>query len=364
MLASGPGEMLKAVGIREDVAVASVPMSRMPSPLKDVSALGQLTRLIRRFRPHILHVGTPKASFLGGLAGCGARVPVRMMTLHGMRSDGLASVHRQIMCSIEKASCRMAQRVYCVSESLRDRAIELNIATDSKLRVLRQGTANGLDTERFRRRVELLGEAECLRKRVGLPLNILVIGFVGRLVRDKGVVELVAAFKMLSKRMRELHLLLIGPFEDYNGLPQHCREVIERDPRIVTIGEMADPVSAYMLVDVIVLPTYREGFPYVLIEAAAMELPVVATRVTGCVDAVVDGVTGTLVPPCDPAALAAALERYLMRPDLRRQHGQAGRERVVREFQSERIWEALYQEYIEMLSARGLPLPRCAKGNC
>ncbi|MHC4504221.1 MAG: glycosyltransferase, partial [Planctomycetota bacterium] len=131
----------------------------------------------------------------------------------------------------------------------------------------------------------------------------------------------------------------------------------ERDERIVSTGFLGDMPPTYALMDVLALPTYREGFPNVPLEAAAMELPVVATRVTGCVDAVVDGVTGTLVPPRDASALAEATGRYLRDPGLCRRHGQAGRERVLRHFRQERVWTALYEDYLRLLSWKGIPGP-------
>ena len=133
--------------------------------------------------------------------------------------------------------------------------------------------------------------------------------------------------------------------------------MLRTDARVHLLGHVRDMPALYAAMDLLVLPTYREGFPYVPMEAAAMALPVVATLVPGCVDAVVDGVTGTLVPPRDPAALAAAIARYLGDPDLRRRHGQAGRERVLRDFRPGDIWEATYQEYVRLLRAKGLPVP-------
>jgi glycosyltransferase involved in cell wall biosynthesis len=184
-----------------------------------------------------------------------------------------------------------------------------------------------------------------------------VVGFVGRIVRDKGIVELYQAWKILRARDLNLHLLLVGPFDPQDPVPPGIESRLRKDPRAHLTGMDWDTPRLYAAMDVVSLPTYREGFPNVPIEAAAMGLPVVATRIPGCVDAVQDGVTGTLVPPADAHALARAIEAYVTDPVLRRRHGVAGRERVLREFRQEVIWEALYREYLRLLRERRLPAP-------
>ncbi len=182
-----------------------------------------------------------------------------------------------------------------------------------------------------------------------MPVEAPVLGFVGRLVRDKGVAELFAAYKELRRDIPRLFLLLVGPFEDYDKLDANLRSEISSDPQIVQTGFLKDAEVAYPLMTLLALPTYREGFSYALMEAASMELPVVATRVTGCVDAVVDGQTGVLVPPQDAHALAAAIRAYLLDRGACRRHGTAGRKRVIQEFQPRMIWESLDHEYRELL---------------
>src|SRR5262249_3492924 len=152
-----------------------------------------LTRLLRSLAPEIVHYGTPKASFLGGTAASLARVPIRLMTLHGMRADGLNQPMKSIVLAMERISCRTAHRVYCVSSSLRERALELRLASPQKLKILAKGSANGLDADYFSPTSAVLAQAESLRQRLGLSVETPILGFVGRLVRDKGVVELIEA---------------------------------------------------------------------------------------------------------------------------------------------------------------------------
>ena len=158
-----------------------------------------------------------------------------------------------------------------------------------------------------------------------------MIGFVGRVVRDKGIVELVAACRELRRRDARMHLMIVG-IEDETAIPPDAAAALEADPRIHWKGGDWNTPPLYAAMDIVVLPTYREGFPNVPLEAAAMELPTVATRIAGCTDAIEDGVTGLLVPPRDAMALAAALRRYIESAELRRRHGRAARERVARMF--------------------------------
>ena len=348
-LISAPGWELNEIAQQEGVAAIPLPMLREPAPWSDTVSLARLTALLRRIGPQIVHCGTPKACLLGGLAARLAGVPARVMTLHGLRADGLSGTKNKLMLLFERLSCRNAQRIYCVSESLRSRAVELRLAPESKLRVLGAGTANGIDVERFSRSPALMKRAESLRERLKLPADAPVLGFVGRLVRDKGVAELITAFEELKREFPTLVLLLVGPLEEYDGLDADLRARITTDPQILQTGFLEDTAAAYPLMTLLALPTYREGFPYVPMEAAAMGLPVVATKVTGCIDAVLDGMTGTLVLPRDAKPLAQAVAAYLRNPALCQQHGEAGRRRVERDFRPESIWHLLYEEYCELL---------------
>jgi glycosyltransferase involved in cell wall biosynthesis len=195
--------------------------------------------------------------------------------------------------------------------------------------------------------------AERVRARYEIPESALVIGFVGRIVRDKGLSELTQAWRVLREEWPSLHLLVAGPFESEDPIPADAEEALRGDPRIHMAGMVRDMPGIYRALDLLVLPTYREGFGTVLLEAAAMGLPVVATRIPGCVDAVRDGETGLLVPVREAGALTAAIRTYLRDPRLRRQHGASGRQRARRDFEPRKLREALFQEYVRLLDRRG-----------
>jgi glycosyltransferase involved in cell wall biosynthesis len=247
--------------------------------------------------------------------------------------------------------------VICVSESLRQKAIELGIVDASRTTVLGGGSCNGIDAGRLAPTTEALRRGRRIREKLGIPANVPVIGFVGRLTKDKGISELANAYCELRKKFPELRLLLVGEMEGGDPLTARIRSYLESEPGIMRTGFVTDPTSYYHVMDMLALPTYREGFPTVALEASAAGKPVVAARATGAVDAVVDKVTGILVPVGDSTALASALELLLRDRELAASLGAAGRERVQREFQQERVWEALGQEYSRLLNAIGSCVP-------
>lgn len=284
-----------------------------------------------------------------------ARVPVRIYHLHGLTLMTATGLKRQLLRSTEKLACALSNQVICVSHSVREVVVAERLCPAGKIRVLLGGSINGVDARaRFNPARAGAAVRADIRSRYGIPPEASVVGFLGRFVRSKGLVELVAAWSRLRDELPNLHLLLVGEFEPLDPVPPEVRAVLRTDSRIHLTGWMRDVGPFYPAMDVVVLPSYREGLPGVPLEAAAMELPVVATRIPGCVDAVDDGVTATLVAARDAEALADALRMYLRDPELRRKHGRAGRERVLAKFKQEAIWDAFYQEYQRLLEAHGV----------
>jgi len=245
-------------------------------------------------------------------------------------------------------ACRLAHQVICVSGSVREVIIAEGLCPPEKIKVLGHGSIDGVDADRTFDPARVGAEAERdVRARYRIPEGAPVIGFVGRIVRDKGVSELAQSWRALRVEWPSLHLLLAGPFESQDPIPADVEAELRGDPRVHLAGMVHDMPSIYRTLDVLVLPTYREGFPASLLEA------VIATRIPGCVDAVRDGETGLLVPVRDAEALTAAIRVYLADPELRRRHGARGRERARREFDPGMLREALSQEYMRLLAERG-----------
>lgn len=355
--AASPGPLLDSFGAKHHIEVHAVPMKRGISLQNDPRSLRRLLGLVRRLQPDIVHSHTPKAGLLGTLAARMSEVPVVALSVFGLPQMTRAGVRRQVLDFTTRVACRAADWVWSDSPSMARYIAGSGLCEAQKVRVLHNGSSHGVDaTARFvpERHAEA---GRAVRSAFGIPADAPVVGFVGRIVRDKGIVELEAAWRTLRSANTSLHLLLVGTWEPQDPAPAEVEASLREDPRVHLAGTQRDVPPYYAAMDVVCLPTYREGFPNVPLEAAAMGLPVVATNIPGCVDAVVDGVTGTLVPPRDAGALADALMAYIRNPGLRRRHGLAGRERVLRDFRPEDIWEALYQEYVRLLKLKGLTVP-------
>jgi glycosyltransferase involved in cell wall biosynthesis len=239
---------------------------------------------------------------------------------------------------------------------LRDRAIGLKLVGPGKAVVLGCGSSHGVDISKFiptPERLACAAEIRCNLHLGGAP----VIGYVGRLTADKGIGELVAAFDILRQKFADVFLLLIGSYEEGNAIDPQLRARIQEGRGIVTIPFQSDIASHYLVLDVFVLPSHREGFPNTVLEAQAAERPVVTTTATGAVDSIVDGKTGMLVPVGDAHALAEAIGNILANPALARRMGQDGCRRVERDFRQEAMWAELSELYRVLLQERGLPLP-------
>jgi len=336
------------------VLVHFVDMKRTMSPLGDATALWRLIRALGELRPKIVNAGTPKAGLLGMLASWAAGVPVRVYTLYGLRLETTNGLMRAILTLTEKVACRCAHKVICVSDSLKREALRLGLTTPEKLVVLGAGSCFGVDASRFELTAERSKTAAQLRRNLNIPPDAPVIGFIGRLTRDKGIVELIEAFKAVSIKLSDARLLLVGPFEQDDPVPAHTRREIATNPFIHHVGWVASTTDYLHAMDLMALPTYREGFPNVALEAAAAEKPIVATRVTGVVDAVVDGVTGLLSPVGDPRMLAVNILRLLTQKELAKSMGRAARQRVEADFSIERVCAQFESFYLKLCHERGL----------
>lgn len=347
---SSPGPQVEFVKQRDNIKVHQVPMLRRISPFADIIALWRLFRIMRKLRPAIVHTHTPKAGLLGLIAAYLARVPTRIFTLHGLRSLGTEGLKKKILEYSEKLCISLAQEVFAVSHSLRQEMVALAGCDENKIKVLANGSFNGLDAQnRFNPEKYPKEVKTHLRQKYGIPENGLVLCYAGRIVRDKGVTELVEAWKKLRAEFKNLYLLMVGEFESGDEVAPEASQVLKNGARVSVTGFVYNMPEHYAAADVVVLPTYREGFGYTALEGSAMRLPVVATRVCGCVDAVEDGRTGILVPPKNADALYKAIKKVLSDKSLREKLGRTGRQRVLKLFVPETIWRGLHSEYVGLM---------------
>lgn len=307
-------------------------MERGVAPFSDVASLIRLWRVLRQLRPSMTEFSTPKAGLLGNLAAKLCRVPVRVYLLRGLRLETLSGLKRRLLLAAERLAAASAHHVLCNSKSLRDKAAELGVAPVEKLHVLGGGSSQGVDTDRFS------PGPESIRGRAGIPTDCPVIGFVGRLTCDKGIPELLQAFVRILKVIPNARLLLVGWFDESDdAVGEAVRWQIKTHPQIVHTGFVADTAPYYRSMDLLVLPTWREGFPNVVLEAEATGIPVVATHATGSCDSVLPEVTGLLIPAGYPEAIAEAVIRLIRNPDERCRMGRAARAWVIERFVNQQV---------------------------
>jgi glycosyltransferase involved in cell wall biosynthesis len=349
------GPELARVGAREGVRTVAVPMERPIHLKRDVASLSHMLAAFRKLRPQIVNASTPKAGLLGMLAARALRVPVRIYLLRGLRLETASGTLRKVLSATERMASACAQEVVCNSESLMRAAVEGGHIPREKAHVLGLGSSNGVDAARWRRTEERIARGRELARNVGIADDERVIGFVGRVDPDKGIGDLLDAFIRVRARHPKTRLLIVGGgFANDNDAALARR--IEHADGVVAFGKSDELAPLYARFDVLAFPSYREGFPNVPLEAACAEVPVVGFRSTGVLDAVVDGVTGRLVPVRDVVALADAIDGYLGDEAVRIAHGRAGRARAEASFSRAAVWtlwERHYRERLAMVSSRG-----------
>lgn len=349
-VASSPGPVLDGLELGPRIRRYAVALERQPAPIRDAVSLFRMYRLIRRIRPQIVHAHTPKAGLVGMAAAALARVPVRLYTVHGLPLLTRSGFRRRLLQAAERASGWFATGTYAVSDSVRELLMDMRLCARDGARVLGDGSCGGVDVTRFQPLPKGDATASELRRRYGLPGDALVVTFVGRLARDKGLGVLADAWPRIAAAVPAAHLLLAGEDDLTDPVPADKLAALRGHGRVRCAGtiEKRDVPGVYACSDLAVLPTFREGLPQTALEAAASGLAMVSTRVSGVVNAVEDGVTGVLVPAAEPVALADAVISVLRDAALRRRLGEAARERAVSKFSQERVNQLWMDEYCSL----------------
>ncbi|HEX7069980.1 MAG TPA: glycosyltransferase, partial [Rhodothermales bacterium] len=242
---SSPGEYAGRFEAQEDIPVHTITMCRRITPARDIVALSRMYRYLRRVRPQVVHAHTPKGGLLGTTAAWLARVPVRVYHIRGLPFMTATGNRRLLLRWTEKASCTLAHQVLCVSASVRDVAVQEGLCPSRKIAVLGNGSGNGVDAARRFDPARWTADGARTRLALGIPADALVVGFVGRIVRDKGIADLFESWRHLREQFRNIHLLLVGPFEPDDPLPHAVCDALRSDARVHLAGTQVDPAPFY-----------------------------------------------------------------------------------------------------------------------
>ncbi len=328
----------------EGCTLLAVPIEREISVVKDFKSLLIIFKHIRRIKPDVVNVGTPKMGLLGMICSKLLGVKKRIYTCRGFRFEQEKWLKRNLLFSMEKIAGLCAHSIICISPSLQKKAIELNVFNPNKTNVINKGSSNGINLDRFK--PELINELEKqnLKQELKISTNF-CFGFVGRLVDDKGINELYYSFESLNNEFKNTRLLIVGPIEANQIVDKSILDKINLHPAIISVGSQSNIPLYLSLMDVFVLPTYREGFGNAFLEAAAMGLPIIGTNVVGARDAVCPEFNGLLVEAKNIETLNNAMKKLYLDEELRKKFGING---IIwsKNFERNVIWKGIQDLYI------------------
>lgn len=344
---SSPGSALEEVHQREGIRVITLPMERRISPLKDLISLIRMVILFLKERPDMIHSYTPKAGLLSMMAGCITGVPVRMHTFTGLVFPTASGLKQKLLIWTDRLTCACATHINPEGNGVKQDLIRYHI-TKKPLKIIANGNVNGIDLEYFQRTPEVILAAESYRKD-----GVFTFCFVGRVVRDKGINELVSAFVRLQKQYTQIRLILVGPFEKkLDPVSAETEKQILEHPAIDFMDFQKDIRPFLVASDALAFPSYREGFPNVVIQAGAMGLPSIVTDINGCNEIIEQGKNGVIIEPHNEVALYKTMEDFLLHPE--KVNAMAGncRKMIADRYDQKIVWTALLDEYKTLLKEK------------
>lgn len=346
-----PFNNLQIIEKKESVCI--IPQKYLVRPISiwnDLHALFDMIRLIRKEKPIIIHSHTPKAGMIGMLAAWWCRIPIRMHTVAGMPLLVHKGLKRALLNSIEKLTYSCATKVYPNSFELAKIILTLKLAPKKKITVIANGSSNGINTNFFS--LEKVDKAKIseIKDKVGGCFTFI---FVGRIVRDKGIVELVEAFHLLQKEHPEIRLLLVGMQEpELDPIPQEILNKIKNNTAIFETGWQTDVRPWFAAADALSFPSYREGFPNVVMQAGAMSLPAVVTDINGCNEIIIDGENGYIVPPRNTQALYHGMKKLIENTYSTAIMAQKARFLIADRYEQKAVWNAMLEEYQKLIDQK------------
>jgi glycosyltransferase involved in cell wall biosynthesis len=350
---SADKDALQKLGQHINVPTYHIEMSRQITPWKDLKAVFKLYQFFKMEQVSIVHTHTPKAGIVGMMASYFAKVPLRLHTVAGLPLMEVKGAKRNLLNLVEKCTYKFATKVYPNSKGLYDFILSEKLTSQQKLQIIGNASSNGIDTSHFDPNLFTIQQNLELRTELNIATDSFVFIFVGRLVGDKGINELVEAYVQLKKALpsQETSLLLVGPFEqELDSLDQITLQEIERNPTIISVGYQQDVRPYFAMSDTLVFPSYREGFPNVVMQAGAMGLPSIVTNINGCNEIIAHKVNGIVIPPKDAVSLTAAMNELLCNEETITLLSSNARKMIVERYERQEVWEALLQEYQRLLA--------------
>ncbi|MDB9821183.1 glycosyltransferase family 4 protein [Flavobacteriaceae bacterium] len=345
-LVSAEKEQLAQLAKEQGVAYFPLEMTRKITPLQDLRCLIQLIRFLREEKPHIVHSHTPKAGIIGMLAAFIARVPVRMHTVAGLPLMEAKGIKKRILYAVERLTYRCATYVYPNSKGLMDFIQKKHLAEKTPLQIIGKGSSNGIDTGHFN--ADSISDQELIKcqKKWTIAQDDFVFLFIGRLVGDKGINELVAAFEQLSNKLPKAKLLLVGPQEPIlDPLAKSTIKAIDQNPSIISTGYQQDVRPFLKMAQVFVFPSYREGFPNVVLQAGAMGVPCIVSDINGCNEIIENEVNGLVVPPKQIQPLVEKMQALYEDAEKRTIFIERTQSLITANFERAQYWKLLLAEY-------------------
>ena len=345
---SSEGFELNEVAVNESVRVFALNMTRTISPIKDLISLLNLYILLIREKPDIVHTHTPKAGTIGMIASFLARIPVRLHTVAGLPLMEVNGAKRILLNIVEKITYFCATKIYPNSYGLKDIIVNSKFTSENKLKVIGNGSSNGIDTNHFDPSLFSDQERNSLKKTLNIEDKDFVFIFVGRLVGDKGVNELIESFNLLSIKNNKIKLLLVGPFEDdLDPLQVVTKQKIEKNNQIIFVGFQEDVRPYFAISNLLVFPSYREGFPNVVMQAGSMGLASIVTNINGSNEIIINNFNGLIIPKKDSNSLKKSMQFFLENETILFDFSKKSRNNIIEKYHCEIIWKLLVNEYNE-----------------
>ncbi|WP_341200562.1 glycosyltransferase family 4 protein [Croceibacter atlanticus] len=337
---------LDQFGKVQNIQTFNLDLTRKITPLRDFISLFKLIFFLLKEKPLILHSHTPKAGIVGMLAAYVTRVPYRLHTVAGLPLIESTGIKRSVLILVEKLTYACATKVYPNSKGLEDFILKENFTKSSKLKIIGNGSSNGIDTTYFDPDLYIETFKNDLKLKLGIPESDKVFIFVGRLVSDKGINELVTAFNKLQQNHQNIKLLLVGPLEsDLDPLHKQTLNTIKCNQHIISLGFQKDVRPYLAISDMLTFPSYREGFPNVVLQAGAMGLPCIVSNINGCNEIIIDNINGIIVPKKNTDALADAMCVLIKNPILFNKLRVNARKLIQEKYERKVFWKALLKEY-------------------